>query len=140
MDENKSLSGKYLGGLEIRPPGSEVVPPRSCVLQSISAEAAVYLKVLGKINLVDEINKQQQMLEDAKAKVQKSQTIMSEKGQEKANEATKRKEREKLEDAKSEVERIEEALEILKLEGQAINVPVEPESPKPNRPDTHFWV
>ena len=99
----KSLGGKCLGEIEITAPSTDALPPRGCALQSINTEAAVYLKVLDRIDLEDELNKLAKSLSEAKAKVEKTQRIISGKGWERASEETKRKERAKLADAESEV-------------------------------------
>ncbi len=115
----KSLGGKYVGEIEILPPSAENLPPGGCALQSISTEAAVYLKIVGRIDVTEEMKKRQKTLDEAKAKVDKSKKIMAGAGWDKANAETKRKETEKLQDAESEVLRMEEALkdlERLKLE------------------------
>jgi valyl-tRNA synthetase len=109
----KSLGGKCLGEIEITVPSTDALPPRGCALQSISTEAAVYLKMLDRIDLEDELNKLTKSLSEAKAKVEKTQRIISGKGWERASEETKRKERAKLADAESEVRRMEEALKDL---------------------------
>jgi valyl-tRNA synthetase len=114
----KSLGGKNCGEIKILPP-SDDAPPVGCALQSINADAAVYLKIIGRIDLVEELKKREKSLEDAKAKVDKSKKIMSGAGWEKAAKATREKEQEKLQDAEKEAERLEGAikdLERLKLE------------------------
>ena len=116
----KSLGGKNCGEIQILPPSKDVAPPAGCALQSISAEAAVYLKIIGRIDVNEEMKKRQKGLEEAKAKVEKSKKIMSGVGWEKAGKGTREKEEEKLLDAEREVERLKEAvgdLERLRLEG-----------------------
>jgi valyl-tRNA synthetase len=114
----KSLGGKNCGEIKILPP-SDDAPPVGCALQSINVDAAVYLKIVGRIDLAEELKKREKSLEDAKAKVDKSKKIMSGAGWEKAAKATREKEQEKLQDAEKEAERLEGAikdLERLKLE------------------------
>jgi len=116
----KSLSGKYAGDIEILAPSTDAQAPAGCALQSISAEAAVYLKIAGRIDLAEETKRREKTLEEARARVEKSKKIMSGVGWEKASADTKKKETAKLEDAESEVKRLEEALtdlQRLKLEG-----------------------
>lgn len=116
----KSLGGKYAGEIEVLPPSSASLPPAGCALQSINADAAVYLKVAGKIDLSEELKTRAKGVEDAKARMEKSKKIMSAAGWEKASPDTRRKEQEKLEDAESEVTRLQEAikdLQRLQLEG-----------------------
>jgi valyl-tRNA synthetase len=116
----KSLGGKTAGELEILSPTSKDQTPAGCALQSINADAAVFLKIVGRIDIAEEIKKRDKTLGDAKAKVDKSEKIMQGKGWEKANKETKVKEQDKLLDAQKEVERVEAALkelERLKLEG-----------------------
>ena len=115
----KSLGGKNCGDINILPPSTNASPPAGCALQSINADAAVYLKIVGRIDLSEELKKREKSLEDAKAKVDKSKKIMGGAGWEKAGKGTKEKEEEKLEDASREVERLEEAmrdLERLRME------------------------
>ena len=115
----KSLGGKYAGEIEILPPAADSLPPAGCALQSINAEAAVYLKIVGRIDIADELKKREKSIDDAKARADKSRKIMSGVGWEKANEGTRKKEQEKLQDAESEVNRLEEAvkdLERLKMQ------------------------
>jgi len=109
----RSLGGKYCGEVEILAPAADALAPAGCAIQSISTEAAVYLKVAGRIDLDEEKTKREKGLEDAKAKVEKSKKIMSGAGWEKANKETRDKEQEKLVDAESEVKRLEEALKDL---------------------------
>ena len=116
----KSLGGKYAGEIEVAPPSASSLPPAGCALQSINSDAAVYLKIVGRIDLSEELQKREKGVEDARARVEKSKKIMSGAGWEKANGETKRKEEEKLADAESEVARLQEAikdLERLKMEG-----------------------
>ena len=115
----KSLGGKYAGEIEVLPPSAESSPPGGCALQSINADAAVYLKIVGRIDIDAELKKRLKGIEDAKAKVEKQKKIMSGAGWAKANKETQAKEAEKLVDSQSEVQRLEEAvkdLERLKLE------------------------
>jgi valyl-tRNA synthetase len=115
----RSLSGKYAGKIGVLEPTSSSQPPAGCALQSINADAAVYLKVAGRIDFNEELKKQQKNVEDAKARAEKSKKIMSGAGWEKASNDTRTKEEEKLEDAESEVKRLQEAikdLERLRLE------------------------
>lgn len=114
-----SLGGKNCGEIEILQPSKNASPPAGCAVQSINADAAVYLKIIGRIDLAEEMRKREKSLEEAKSKVDKSKKIMSGAGWEKANKATKEKEEEKLDDASKEVERLTEAvrdLERLKME------------------------
>ena len=115
----RSLGGKNCRDVKILPPSTDASPPAGCALQSINAEAAVYLKIVGRIDLSEELKKREKSLEDAKAKVDKSKKIMGGAGWEKASEGTREKEQEKLVDASREVERLEEAmrdLERLRME------------------------
>lgn len=115
----KSLGGKNCGNIEVLAPSKTSSAPAGCALQSINADAAVFLKIAGRIDIGEEIGKSQKSLTDAKGKVDKSQKIMQGKGWEKASKDTQEKEQEKLKDAEKEVERLEQALkelERLKLE------------------------
>jgi valyl-tRNA synthetase len=117
----KSLGGKNCGELQILPPSKDAAPPAGCALQSISAEAAVYLKIVGRIDLQEEMRKREKNLEEAKTKVEKSKRIMGGAGWEKADKETQEKEKERLRDGEKEVERLEEArtdLERLTMESK----------------------
>ena len=116
----KSLGGKQTGDVEVLPPSSDALPPTGCALQSINADAAVYLKIAGRANLEEELQKREKSIEDAKARAERSRKNMSGAGWEKASKETKNREEEKLQDAESEVKRLEETLkdlQRLKLEG-----------------------
>lgn len=116
----KSLGGKYAGEIEVLPPKADALPPAGCALQSINADAAVYLKIVGSIDLAEELKKREKVIEDAKARAEKSRKIMASAGWEKAGAETRKREEEKLQDAESEVKRLEETikdLERLKVEG-----------------------
>lgn len=116
----KSLSGKYAGEIEIVAPSADSRPPPGCALQSINADAAVFLKIVGRIDIDEELKKREKAIDDAKVKVEKSRKIISGAGWAKASKETRKKEEEKLADSESEVQRSQEALrdlERLKLEG-----------------------
>jgi valyl-tRNA synthetase len=109
----KSLGGKYAGEIEVLPPSAGAAPPAGCALQSINADAAVFLKIVGRIDVAEELKKTEKSIEDAKARAEKSKKIMSGAGWEKANKETRKKEEEKLQDAESEVKRLEDAIKDL---------------------------
>lgn len=109
----KSLGGKYAGEIEISPPSASAFPPTGCALQSINADAAVYLKIAGRIDLSEELKRRKKGVEDARARVEKSKKIMSSAGWEKANAVTKGKEQEKLADAESDLVRSQETIKDL---------------------------
>ncbi|RMD42617.1 hypothetical protein DV735_g2502, partial [Chaetothyriales sp. CBS 134920] len=121
-DSIKSLGGKTCGNISVLPPpssGTTAKPPPGCALSSISADAAVYLRILGRIDLAAEIKKQQKNVDEARAKVDKSKKAMAGSGWAKADKKTRQKEEDKLADAESEVKRITDAiadLERLRLE------------------------
>lgn len=115
----KSLSGKYAGEIEILAPSTASSPPAGCALLSINADAAVYLKIVGRIDIDAELKKRHKGVEDAKTKVEKQKKIISGAGWAKASKETRAREEEKLADAELEVQRLDEAakdLERLKLE------------------------
>ena len=115
----KSLGGKYCGQLEVLPPSKDSSPPAGSALQSINADAAVFLKIAGRIDIAAEIKKQEKTLGDAQGRLEKSQKVTQGKGWDKVNKTTQQKETEKLNDAEKEVERLQLALkelERLKLE------------------------
>lgn len=51
--------------------------PAGCVVYPVSAEAAVYLKIVGKVNFGTENEKAEAILAQARSKVEKSKKIMS---------------------------------------------------------------
>ena len=109
----KYLSGKTCGELEIVAPTDGNQPPAGCVLQSINANAVVYLKIVGRIDISEEIRKYKEILTNASVKVKKYERIMHAKGWEKATKETKQKEQENFADANKEVEHVERALQEL---------------------------
>jgi valyl-tRNA synthetase len=68
----KSLGGKCLNEIEITAPSTDALPSRGYALQSINTEAAVYLKILDRIDLENKLNKLAKSLGEAKAKVEKT--------------------------------------------------------------------
>ena len=112
----KSLGGKYVGEVSILRPG-KTQPPAGCAVYAVSAEAAVYLKIVGKVNIGKEKEKAQASLAGAKEKVDKSEKIMSKEGWGKVKQEVKEKEERNLKDAESEVARFEEVLKDLERLG-----------------------
>jgi valyl-tRNA synthetase len=113
----KSLGGKYAGSIEILPPSEKSLAPGGCAVFPVGAQAAVYLRIVGKVDIGKEKDKAQANLNDAKAKVEKIQKTMSAKGFEKATTSTQEKEKNNLKDAESEVKRFEEVLKDLERLG-----------------------
>jgi valyl-tRNA synthetase len=116
----QSLGGKYVGNIEILSPSSKDTPPAGCAVSPVSEEAAVYLQIVGKVDLGREKDKAGQSLAEAKAKVEKSRKIMKGEGWGKVRRETREKEEKNLRDAEAEVRRFEEVrrdLERLGLEG-----------------------
>lgn len=120
-----SLGGKYVGAIDILPPptsssnkGNDVPP--GCAVSPITEEAAVYLGIVGKVDLGQEKAKAEQSLTEAKGKVEKSRKIMGGEGWGKVKRETREKEERNLRDAEAEVRRFEEVraeLERVGLEG-----------------------
>lgn len=116
----KSLGGKYVGDTTILRPSNADTPPAGCAVYAVSAQAAVYLKIVGKVDLGKERDKANGSLAAARDKVDKSQKTMGAKGWEKVKDEIKNKEERNLKDAESEVARFEEVLkdlERLDMEG-----------------------
>jgi valyl-tRNA synthetase len=114
----KSLGGKYVDGIEILQPGSAT--PEGCAVYAVSADAAVYLRILGKVDIGKEKDKAEASLVDARGKVEKSRKIMGAEGFKKVKQETREKEERNLKDAESEVSRFEEVLnelERIRIEG-----------------------
>ena len=108
----KSLGGKYVGNIEVLGPDNKNAP-RGCAVYAVSAEAAVYLKIAGLVDLGKEREKAETQLVEAKEKIKKSEKIMTAKGWEKSSTQAKETEEKKLKDAESEVSRFEEVLKDL---------------------------
>ena len=115
----KSLGGKYVGPIKILAPFSSSASrdnatplqqqqPAGCAVSPISEEAAVYLKIVGKVDLGREREKAEQSLAEAKAKVEKSRKIMGVEGWGKVKAETREKEEKNRRDAEAEVRRFEE--------------------------------
>lgn len=111
----KSLGGKYVGGIEILKPGART--PEGCAVYAVSAEAAVYLRILGKVDLGKEKQKAEASLAEATSKVEKSEKIMGAEGFKKVKRETREKEERNLRDAESEVSRFKEVLKDLERIG-----------------------
>ena len=111
----QSLGGKYVGNIEILKPGANT--PAGCAVYTVSAEAAVYLKIVGKVDLGKEKEKAEANLAEAKGKVEKSRKIMGAEGFKKVKQETREKEERNLKDAESEVSRFEEVLQDLERLG-----------------------
>jgi valyl-tRNA synthetase len=79
----------------------------------VSAEAAVYLKILGQVDLGKEKQKAEASLAEAKSKVEKSRKIVGAEGFKKVKRETREKEERNLKDAESEVSRYEEVVKDL---------------------------
>ena len=107
-----SLGGKYVGDISILKPGTSN-PPAGCAVYAVSAEAAVYLKIVGKVDLAQEQERAVASRVEAEAKVEKSRKIMGAKGWEKVKAETREKEERNLKDAESEVQRFVEVLRDL---------------------------
>lgn len=108
----KSLGGKYVGSVEVLGPDNKNAP-RGCAVYAVSAEAAVYLRIAGLVDLGKEREKAEVQLAEAKEKIKKSERIMSAKGWEKVKTEAREAEEKKLRDAESEVARFEEVLKDL---------------------------
>jgi valyl-tRNA synthetase len=119
----KSLGGKYAGSIEIMPltlSSKATSPPAGCTVSPVGADAAVYLKIVGKVDLKREKERAEQSLAEASAKVEKSRKIMAAEGWGKVKSETREKEEKNCRDAEAEVRRFEEVgreLERLGLEG-----------------------
>jgi valyl-tRNA synthetase len=111
----KSLGGKYVGEIEILKPGTNT--PAGCAVYAVSAEAAVYLKIVGTVDLGKEKEKAEASLAEAKGRVEKSRKIMGAEGFKKVGQETKEKVEKSLKDAESEVSRFEEMLKDLERLG-----------------------
>ena len=107
----KSLGGKYVGEIVILGPGA--CTPAGCAVYTVSAEAAVYLKIVDRVDLGKEKEKAEASLAQAQSKVEKSKKIMAAEGFKKVGQETKEKEEKNLRDLESEVSRLQGMLNDL---------------------------
>ncbi|KAJ5232628.1 Valine--tRNA ligase, partial [Penicillium chermesinum] len=118
LNSIKSLGGKTLGELSHLGPDNKAAPA-GCVVATVSAEAAVYLRVSKEVALEQE-EKAKASLERARETVRKCQTIMSAPTwKEKVKLEVREQEEKRLRDAESEAALLEEqikAFEKLRLE------------------------
>ena len=120
LNSIKSLGGKYVGTVEVLPPSNQGAP-KGCVVYAVSADAAVYLRIAGKLDLTKEKEKAETQLKNAKEAVSKVEDIMAAPGWAKAKAEVKAGQEKKKKDAESEVKNFEEVisgLERLILETQ----------------------
>ena len=114
----KSLSGK--GATAITVVDSVTDRPAGCVAFPVSAAAAVFLHVKGRIDLDAEIAKAKTKLAKSQAAIAKTSKILADKAyQEKVAEATKEADAKRLKDQESEARHLEGTIEqfkALKLE------------------------
>jgi valyl-tRNA synthetase len=104
----RSLSGKYLGSLEVLKPNEAV--PAGCAVYPVSASAAVFLQLKGKVDAGREIDKLKPKIEKTADAIKEQEKSMASLG-EKVSEKVKESEKEKLDDLLSEQRMYREALE-----------------------------
>ena len=117
----KSLSGKAMSGetASISILSATDAKPAGCVVQSVSASAAVYLLVKGCIDIDAEIKKGKEKLAAAQEAMEKKRKMVGGEGWEKMREDAQEAERRKLANAEQEVKVLEgsvEQFERLRLE------------------------
>lgn len=113
----KSLSGKALGALTILGPKDS--KPAGCAVFPVSANAAVYVHVKGRVDIDKEIEKASAKRDKASQVVTKQEKVL-EGIREAASAAVVEAEEAKLRDAMAEVNALQEAIDqfrVLKLEG-----------------------
>ena len=111
----KTLSGKYLGNLTVLKPGEAV--PAGCAVYPVSAAAAVFIELKGKVEPDTEINKIKPKIAKAADAVKEQERVISSLG-DKVSDTVKKLEEKKLKDRLSEQRMYEESLakfEELKL-------------------------
>lgn len=109
----KSLGGKFVGNLEVLPPSNQGAP-KGCAVFAVSADAAVYLRIAGRVDLAKEKEKAETQLNNAKGKVAKSEKIMAAKNwATKVSAEVREAEESKMRDAEAEVVRFEEVIKEL---------------------------
>jgi len=113
----KVLSGKSISDLEILGPDDK--KPEGCAVFPVSANAAVYVHVKGRVDIDKEIEKASAKRDKASQTVVKQRKIV-ESVKDVASKAVVELEESKLRDAEAEVSALQEAIEqfrVLKLEG-----------------------
>lgn len=111
----KSLSGKYLASVSILKPDENV--PAGCAVYPVSAAAAVYLELKGKVDPDTEIKRMKPKMAKAADAVNKQEELIQSLG-EKAAEEVRQKEQEHLKSLLSEQRAYEESMarfETMKL-------------------------
>ena len=118
MQSIKSLSGKGVSSISIL--SSADSRPSGCVAFSVSAAAAVFLHVKGRVDIDGEISKANKKLEKTKAGIEKQKKILKGPGfQEKASKELKEVEEGRLRDLETERGAFEQTIkqfETLKME------------------------
>jgi valyl-tRNA synthetase len=104
----KSLSGKYLGDLTILKPSDTV--PAGCAVYPVSAAAAVFLQLKGKVDAGREIDKLKPKIEKTSAAITEQEKAIASLS-DKVSDTVKEGEKLKLEDLLSEQRMYREALE-----------------------------
>jgi valyl-tRNA synthetase len=104
----ESLSGKYLTSLTVLKP-SDSVPP-GCAVYPVSSAAAVFLKLPGKVEPEQEMNKLKPKIEKTSAAISEQEKAMASLG-DKVSDEVKKLEQKKLEDMLAEQRMYREALE-----------------------------
>lgn len=103
----KTLSGKYLSQLEVLEHGESV--PAGCAVYPVSAEAAVFLELKGKVDPDAEIKKTKPKMAKVADAVREQEKLIGNLG-EKVSEEVKHKEQENLRNLLSEQRAYEESL------------------------------
>ena len=118
MQSIKSLSGKGVTGIETLPASEQ--RPAGCVAFPVSASAAVFLYVKGRVDMDNEIAKANKKLDRTRAAIAKQEKLLSDPGyQQKVAESLQEADRKKLADYESEAKGFEATIkqfETLKLE------------------------
>lgn len=114
----KSLCGKGVSTIHILSP--KELRPAGCVVFSVSASAAVFLYVKGRVDIDNEISKAAKKLEKTKAGIEKQRKILDDPSyKEKVSKELQEVERKRLADLETEQRGFEETVsqfEKLKLE------------------------
>ena len=110
----KSLGGKFVGEIETLPPDAANSPsPRGCAGLAVSSDAAVYLRVVGRVDLLSEKEKAQGQLEAVQLRVSQMEEKMAAPGWIKAKAEAKEREEQKLQAAQSEAATFVQVIEEL---------------------------
>ncbi len=108
----KSIAGKSVASVKVLSP--EDSTPAGCAVFAVSASAAVFVSVAGRVDMATEIQKAETKLKKAVDSAAKQKKLLDSPDFEKASEAVREIERRKLIDLEAERENFEKSIEQFK--------------------------